>query len=105
AGPSWGTVADRIGRRRPVMLAAAITASAAALCYLPLRGFAPLLLIASVQGVASSALNPLIDSLALALARDRRMEYGPVRSIGSVAYMTAGTRGGWVLSVGWFLVV
>jgi PPP family 3-phenylpropionic acid transporter len=99
AGPSWGTVADRIGRRRPVMLAAAITASAAALCYLPLRGFTPLLLIASVQGVASSALNPLIDSLALALARDRRMEYGPVRSIGSLAYMAASAGGGWLLSV------
>ena len=26
AGPGWGTVADRIGRRRPVMLVAAITA-------------------------------------------------------------------------------
>jgi MFS transporter, PPP family, 3-phenylpropionic acid transporter len=99
AGPSWGTVADRIGRRRPVMLVAAITASAAALCYLPLRGFAPLLLVASVQGVASSALNPLIDSLALALARDRRMEYGPVRSIGSIAYMAASAGGGWLLSV------
>ena len=99
AGPSWGTVADRIGRRRPVLLAAAAAASVAALLYLPLYGFAALLLVASVQGVASSALNPLIDSLALALARERRMEYGPVRSIGSIAYMAASAGAGWLLSV------
>jgi PPP family 3-phenylpropionic acid transporter len=99
AGPSWGTVADRIGRRRPVLLAAALTASVAALMYLPLYGFVPLLAVAAVQGVASSALNPLIDSLALALARDGRMEYGPVRSIGSIAYMAASAGAGWLLSV------
>jgi MFS transporter, PPP family, 3-phenylpropionic acid transporter len=99
AGPSWGTIADRIGRRRPVLLAAALTASVAALMYLPLYGFAPLLAVAVVQGVASSALNPLVDSLALALARDGRMEYGPVRSIGSIAYMAASAGAGWLLSV------
>jgi PPP family 3-phenylpropionic acid transporter len=99
AGPSWGTVADRIGRRRPVLLAAALTASVAALMYLPLYGFFLLLAVAGVQGVASSALNPLVDSLALALARDGRMEYGPVRSIGSIAYMAASAGTGWLLSV------
>ena len=99
AGPSWGTLADRIGRRRPVMLTAGIAASAAALLYLPLHGFLPLLLVAAAQGIAGSALNPLIDSLALALARARRMEYGPVRSIGSIAYMAASAGAGWLLSV------
>ena len=99
AGSSWGTLADRIGRRRPVMLAAGIAASAAALLYLPLHGFMPLLLVAAAQGIAGSALNPLIDSLALALARAQRMEYGPVRSIGSIAYMAASAGAGWLLSV------
>jgi len=99
AGPCWGTLADQIGRRRPVMLAAGITASAAAVAYIPWSGFLPLLLVASVQGIAGSALNPLIDSLALALARAQRMEYGPVRSIGSIAYMAASGGAGWLLSV------
>ena len=99
AGPSWGTLADRIGRRRPVMLAAGTAASMAALLYLPLHGFMPLLLVAAAQGIAGSALNPLIDSLALALARAQRMEYGPVRSIGSIAYMAASAGAGWLLSV------
>ena len=105
AGPGWGTIADRIGRRRPVMLTAGDHRRAAALLYLPLHGFLPLLLVAAVQGIAASALGPLIDSLALALARERRMEYGPVRSLGSIAYMAASAGAGWLLCVaGTFLV-
>ena len=52
-----------------------------------------------MQGIAASALDPLIDSLALALAREGRMEYGPVRSIGSIAYMVVSAGAGWLLSV------
>ena len=89
AGPGWGNVADRIGKRRPVLCAAGTVAAGAALAYLPLTSFLGFLAVASVQGVAAAALSPLIDSLALALARERRLEYGPVRSIGSVAYMVA----------------
>ena len=37
--------------------------------------------------MASSALGPLADSLALALAREGKLEYGPVRSAGSISYM------------------
>jgi PPP family 3-phenylpropionic acid transporter len=99
AGPGWGSVADRIGRRRPVLLVAALTASTAALLYLPSYGFLPLLLVATVQGVASSALNPLIDSLALSLAQTGRIQYGPVRSFGSISYMVASAGTGWLLSV------
>ena len=51
-----------------------------------------------MQGVAAAALSPLIDSLALALARERRLEYGPVRSIGSVAYMVASAATGRLLT-------
>ena len=98
AGPGWGTVADRIGRK-PVMLAAGIAATMAALLYVPSHGFLPLLLVAAVQGVAASALNPLINSLALALAREGRMDYGKVRSIGSIAYMAASAGPGWLLSI------
>lgn len=105
AGPGWGTVADRLGRRRPVLTAAAATAALAALLYLPATGFLPLLLVAAGQGIAASAVNPLADSLALALAREGRMEYGPVRSVGSAAYMVATAGAGWLLTaVGSWLV-
>ncbi len=87
SGPGWGTLADRIGRRRPVMTAAAFIAMVLSLSYVPLYGFAPILIVAAFQGVAASALGPLADSLALALTREGRMEYGPVRSAGSISYM------------------
>jgi PPP family 3-phenylpropionic acid transporter len=104
-GPGWGSAADRIGRRRPVLLVGAALATVAALAYLPLHGFWPMLLVAGVQGVAAASLNPLIDSLALGLARERVLEYGPVRAAGSFAYMLASAGGGWLLSVAGSVVV
>ncbi len=98
AGPGWGNVADRIGRRRPVLFCAALAASALAACYATAAGFLPLLLIAAAQGIAASAINPLADSLALALARDGRIEYGPVRAVGSATFMVATAATGWLLS-------
>jgi MFS transporter, PPP family, 3-phenylpropionic acid transporter len=105
SGPGWGNVADRMGQRRPVLLAAGCAATVLALLYPLSSGFLPLLLVASGQGIAASALNPLVDSLALALAREGRMEYGPVRSIGSAAFMVATAAAGWLLTrVGSWLV-
>jgi MFS transporter, PPP family, 3-phenylpropionic acid transporter len=105
SGPGWGNVADRIGRRRPVLLFAACAAAGLALSYVAAGGFLPLLLIAAAQGIASSAINPLADSLALALAREGRMEYGPVRAAGSVSFMLATAAAGWLLNrVGSWLV-
>lgn len=98
AGPGWGNVADRLGRRRPVLFCAAATASGLGVAYVAASGFLPLLLIASVQGVAASAINPLADSLALALARERRIAYGPVRAVGSAAFMAATAGTGWLLA-------
>jgi PPP family 3-phenylpropionic acid transporter len=97
AGPGWGSLADYFGHRRPVLVAAAGTAALMALLYLPCEGYVPLLLVAAGQGIAASAVNPLVDSLALALAREARMEYGPVRSFGSIAYMVATAAAGWLL--------
>jgi PPP family 3-phenylpropionic acid transporter len=105
SGPGWGNVADRLGRRRPVLLLAAGAATALALLYPLASGFLPLLLVAAGQGIAASALNPLVDSLALALAREGRMEYGPVRSVGSAAFMLATAAAGWLLTrIGSWLV-
>jgi PPP family 3-phenylpropionic acid transporter len=87
SGPGWGTMADRVGRRRPVMTTAAVIAMTMSLSYLPLHLFLPILLVAAIQGIAASALGPLADSLALALAREGKLEYGPVRAAGSISYM------------------
>jgi PPP family 3-phenylpropionic acid transporter len=111
AGPAWGTAADRIGRRRPVLFFAALIAAGTSASYIAVSGFLPLLLIASAQGVAASAINPLIDSLTLALAREGQVEYGPVRAVGSAAFMVATAVAGWLLNragswlVPWLLAV
>jgi len=98
SGPGWGSTADRLGRRRAVLCGAGCAAAGMALLYPPSSGFWVLLLVASGQGIAASALNPLIDSLALALAREGRMVYGPVRAVGSAAFMIATAATGWLLA-------
>jgi len=105
AVPAWGTIADRIGQRRPVLFFAAFVAAGLGASYVAATGFLPILLIGAAQGVASSAINPLADSLALALARERRIEYGPVRAVGSATFMVATAITGWLLNrVGSWLV-
>jgi PPP family 3-phenylpropionic acid transporter len=111
AGPVWGTVADRIGRRRPVLLFAAVSSAGLGVSYVAADGFLPLFVIAAAQGIAASAINPLADSLALALAREGKIEYGPVRAVGSATFMVATSVAGWLLSrigswlVPWLLAV
>ena len=99
SGPGWGTIADRLGRRRPVMVVAGAVAAVMSLSYLPLDGFVPLLLVTAFQGVAASALGPLADSLALALAREGKMDYAPIRAWGSIAYMLTTAVAGQVLAL------
>ncbi len=105
AGPQWGGVADRLGRRRPVLMGATLAATAMALAFPLTSGFWPVLLVAAGQGVAASAINPLADSLALSLARQGLMEYGPVRAVGSATFMLATAAAGSLLTaVGSWLV-
>jgi PPP family 3-phenylpropionic acid transporter len=105
AGPGWGDITDRIGRRRPVLLVAGCLATSMALLFTLVDGFWLLLAVAAGQGIAASAINPLIDSLALALTRERRMEYGPVRAVGSATFMVSTAMAGWVFNlVGTWLV-
>jgi PPP family 3-phenylpropionic acid transporter len=105
AGPGWGNVADGLGRRRPVLFFAAAVAAGLSASYVAASGFLPLLLIAAGQGIAASAINPLTDSLALALAREGRLAYGPVRAAGSATFMVASATAGWLLNrVGSWLV-
>ncbi len=105
AGPQWGGIADRLGRRRPVLTGATLAAMVMALTFPLTDGFWPVLLVAAGQGVAASAINPLADSLALSLARQGLMEYGPVRAVGSATFMVATACAGSLLTaVGSWLV-
>ncbi len=98
AGPSWGMLADRLGQRRGVMAAGAGMAVCTALSLLLARDFPVILAILVWQGASVASLGPLSDSLALALAREGRMTYGPPRAAGSAAFMLASALGGQVLA-------
>ncbi len=94
--PGWGWLADTLGGRALLFAGAAVAASSAAL--LPAaQGFAAILLMSSIQGIAASALTPLSDALTLALAALRRLDYGRTRAYGSVSYMAATALGGTLL--------
>jgi len=98
-GPSWGMLADRLGRRRSVIATAAAIAVCAALALVPADGFLAFAVIVAWQGAATTAFGPLSDSLALALAREGRMNYGRARAAGSAAFMLASALGGKLLSI------
>lgn len=94
AVPGWGWLADTVGRR-PAMLCAGATVAAGAAALLPVvHGFTAILLVSAMQGAAAAALTPLADALTLALAAERRLDYGRTRAFGSVAFMVATALGG-----------
>ena len=99
AVPLWGEAADWLGRRRPMLLLAAGLSAGAMACFPLAHGLAPLLLLVTVQGIASAALTPLTDTLTLALAAIGRLTYARTRAWGSAAYMLATAGAGPIL--GW----
>ena len=98
AVPLWGAAADHVGRRRPMLLLAAALSAGAVACFPLARGLIPLLLLVTVQGIASAALTPLADTLTLALAAVGRLTYARTRAWGSAAYMVATAGAGPVLA-------
>jgi len=98
ATPAVGALADRLGRRRAVMLACAAVSCAAYAALWPVRGFAALLALTIMAGVAQSALMPLGDSVTLAAVRSDGLDYGRVRVWGSVTFIVAAIGSGLALS-------
>ena len=99
AVPIWGAAADRVGRRRPMLLLAAAITAVSVACFPLAHAVVPLLLLVSAQGIAAAALTPLADTLTLALAAAGRLTYGRTRAWGSASYMLATAAAGPVL--GW----
>jgi PPP family 3-phenylpropionic acid transporter len=87
--------ADRLGRRRPLMLLlAGITVIG-----IGLFGFAhtlwAFLLLSLVTGATWAAILPLGEALALQELKPRGIGYGPVRLWGSVTFILTSVGGGW----------
>jgi PPP family 3-phenylpropionic acid transporter len=100
ATPLLGALADRLGRRRAVMIALALSACAAYAGLWPITGFGALLALNLIAGMAQSALMPLGDSITLAAVRDDGLDYGRVRVWGSVSFIVAAIGSGAALALG-----
>lgn len=87
AMPLWGLLADRLGRRRDILLTASALAALWALAWLPAQGHLALLLLTCGFGACACALMPMADAVSLSLARAGRLDYGPVRAVGSIGFM------------------
>jgi PPP family 3-phenylpropionic acid transporter len=96
--PLLGVVADRRGERRRVMLLLGTGMFAILLLCLPARGFAPLLVLNALGGACLSALIPLGDNVALAVARAGRLDYGRMRLWGTIAFVVATLAAGTALA-------
>jgi PPP family 3-phenylpropionic acid transporter len=99
ATPALGALADRLGRRRAVMIALAACACAAYAGLWPVAGFWMLLALNLVAGMAQSALMPLGDSITLAAVRSDGLDYGRIRVWGSISFILASVGSGAVLSI------
>lgn len=109
-GPSWGMLADRLGQRRVVMSGAACVAAGTAFALLaaraiPNHAFLIIAILIALQGAATSALGPLSDSLALGLAREGKIQYGPPRAAGSATFMVISAVGGQVVALAGTIIV
>jgi len=99
ATPLLGALADRLGRRRAVMIVLAACAWAAYAGLWPAAGFWSLLALNLVAGMAQSALMPLGDSITLAAVREEGLDYGRIRVWGSLTFVLAAVGSGAALAV------
>lgn len=92
--PQVGAWADRSGRSRELVWAAAALGLACYLAFEVVRGFVPLLALSLALGCAHAPVVPLLDGMALQASAAGRMDYGRVRSWGSIAFIAAAVIGG-----------
>jgi PPP family 3-phenylpropionic acid transporter len=96
--PAIGALADRLGRRRSVMIVLAGIAIAGYAGLWHAYGFWALLALTLLAGAGQSAIMPLGDSITLAAVRDSGIDYGRVRVWGSVTFILAAIASGLFLA-------
>ncbi|HJU18957.1 MAG TPA: MFS transporter [Stellaceae bacterium] len=97
AAPPLGMLADRLGRRRAIMVALAAVALSAYAALAAVAGFAALLLVNALAATAQSALMPLGNTITLS---GPGLDYGRIRLWGSLSFILASLVGGAVLGAG-----
>jgi MFS transporter, PPP family, 3-phenylpropionic acid transporter len=94
ASPAIGALADRSGERRRLMLVLATMSLGAYALFLAARGFWPLMVLTVLAAASFTAIMPLGDSLTLLKSAESRLQYGRIRSWGSLTFIAASVVGG-----------
>jgi MFS transporter, PPP family, 3-phenylpropionic acid transporter len=94
ATPAIGALADRLDRRRAVMIVLAGIAIAGYAGMWTTGGFWALLVLTLIAATSQAAIMPLGDSITLAAVRDIGIDYGRVRVWGSVTFIIAAIASG-----------
>ncbi|MSU88196.1 MFS transporter [Rhodobacteraceae bacterium 2CG4] len=89
AGLGFPVLADRLDRRRLVMVALCLAAAAVFAAHAAIGDRALLLVATLLTGAALAGVLPLGEALGAGAARAGGFAYGPVRAIGSVAFLVA----------------
>ena len=97
--PAIAQIADRTGRAKATLAAAAGLSLIAFAGFLVARGFWPILLVTMFTAIWFHALIPLGESQTMAAVIERRLDYGRIRLWGSIAFI-AGTVGAGALLTG-----
>lgn len=94
-----GLVADRLGRRRGLVLLSSILAFAAFLPIALARGVAGVALITAIYALARAPALPLVDASAVEIAVAGGPSYGRMRAWGSFAFIVAALLGAPVVAL------
>lgn len=98
SGPLLGAIVDRVGeRRRPAIVLAGLALLSFCL-FLGVSGFWGLLAVTVLSMTFYPALLPLIETLAVASAREGGFDYGRTRLWGSLTFILASVAGGSLLA-------
>lgn len=107
-----GNLADRIGRRKKVLLILAVIAALLFPLLLVVRGYFWLCLLWACLGALTSTMVPITDSISVTAVRREGLVYGRMRMWGSLSFLVASVFGGmiirhfgsdavvWLLSIG-----
>lgn len=84
--PAWSLLADKLGRRRSVVVGLCVAAAIVAPLYYLANSFVTVLLVTFAFSAFFSALLPLCDSLVIDLATSSGCDFSRVRMGGTIGY-------------------
>jgi PPP family 3-phenylpropionic acid transporter len=97
ASPAFAHIADRNGQSKKLIIALSVGSTSIFMLFPWAISFWALLVLWVLFSIQWNPLLSLGESLTMLSAQTRRIEYGPIRFWGSLAFIVTSVGGGWVL--------